>query len=693
METISLAQDIEGRISNINWKPSTQWAIPILEAVSNSLHATIHIRPQDRNIRITLIREGDDQKSLVTDKQRERPIVGFRVEDNGVGFDDDNFEAFKTLDTRHKKEIGGKGIGRLFWLKAFSLVSIESLFRQNGKAIKRSITFRVGGVTHNTEEIKDIHTQSLTFVEVKGIKPEYKRFYNKLATTVAKEIADEFLPYFILNGWPGSFCVSFTDSGDGIVNVREIMDYSCSDTVFDIGRHNFKCYHVRNHQNDKHKVFFCAADRVVSGYKTDIASFLPKKQLESLPGKKFSYLGLVTSQYLTDNVSTERDGFLIPETSRDQYYCGPDRDISLEDIAGRVKQEISQNLKESLVDAQKDTLESVARVLSENPELKVVLFTSDDVQPLISYTDTEIKRTFRQKLYEQLENSKSEIDSLIARLGTDNPIDLNEFKKEFDAEVKRFSLLNQSHVVSYILYRRHVLSLLEKALMLTPDMSVVKEKFIHNLIFPMGEQGEPAKFGGNHNLWLIDDRLSMVEWIASDVAINKHGLLCDCSSTKEPDLVFYNLAYSENVSHMSDAGYSEIHIVEFKRPVTFSNDPVRQILRYIYDIKNAKVKHIVCDGGEYKETIRTVRVATNTMFYGYVVFDLNEVRGSEKWERLVLENRLRPFMNGYLYYDDGIVIFINSFENIYQIAKKRNEAFFSKLTSSLGDGFNAADKH
>ncbi|WP_156180839.1 hypothetical protein [Desulfovibrio sp. TomC] len=68
MEQLQLLQDIDGRIANLSWKPASQWALPVLEAVSNSLHAVSSAKNEKQLIKITLIREGDDQCELITDK-------------------------------------------------------------------------------------------------------------------------------------------------------------------------------------------------------------------------------------------------------------------------------------------------------------------------------------------------------------------------------------------------------------------------------------------------------------------------------------------------------------------------------------------------------------------------------------------------------------------------------------------------
>ena len=683
MNVYNLSQDIEGRIKNLNWKPSSQWIMPILEAVSNSLHATSHLNNEDKIIKINLIREGDSSLDIATDKQRERPIIGFKVEDNGIGFTDENFEAFKTIDTRHKAVIGGKGIGRLFWLKAFTRVKIRSTYRQGELYCQRSINFDIDGIKSD-EPIKIKENNAIkTQIEVADLKQQYKKYFHRLATTVAKEIADEFLPYFVLNGWPGILSVSFTDSGEKAVNVR---DYACYDHEFDkfeIKEQKFSIIHVLNYEQDKHKILFCAADRVVSGYKNDTSNIIPKKQLQNKQGAFFWYMGLICSEYLTKNVSTERDDFLIPESNSGIENLGLDKEVALDEIHSKIKEIVSQYLKSSLEMAQRETVKNIANVLNSNPELKVVPFSDTDIGDLLSSNEGEIKKKFRQKLYEHLDNSKEEINALISRIGSEKTIDFESFKSEFYSEVRRYSLLNQSHIVSYILYRKQVLALFEKSINVFSCDQTAKESFIHNLIFPMQQQGEPCDFGTNHNLWMIDDKLSMVDWIASDLPITKHGTIEYSSSKKEPDLVFYNLAYANKSESTSSSGYNEIHIIEFKRPFSLKNNPIEQINNYIYDIKKSKIKAILPDGNIYRQTERKLSVSKNAIFYGYVIFDLKSVENTDVWNRMVHNCKLKPYMNGYMYHDENIVIFVNSFENILEISKKRNLVFFNKIDSAI----------
>ena len=71
------------------------------------------------------------------------PVTGFIIEDNGVGLDRQNFESFRRLDSRHKIGRGGKGIGRIGWLKVLWRIEVDSTYTEAGETRQRSFTFRL----------------------------------------------------------------------------------------------------------------------------------------------------------------------------------------------------------------------------------------------------------------------------------------------------------------------------------------------------------------------------------------------------------------------------------------------------------------------------------------------------------------------------------------------------------------------
>ncbi len=116
-----ITTDLRGRVERMNLKRQHVLQ-PLFEAVSNAIHGIQAAERADGSIRIELIRDSSQPSlALTPDGHTDRSlpeIVEIRVSDNGVGFTDENFASFRELDTRHKLRIGGKGVGRLVWLRA-----------------------------------------------------------------------------------------------------------------------------------------------------------------------------------------------------------------------------------------------------------------------------------------------------------------------------------------------------------------------------------------------------------------------------------------------------------------------------------------------------------------------------------------------------------------------------------------------
>ena len=90
-----LQSDFVGRVNRLALKPSDKNAlVPIMEAVSNSIHA-ITERFDDKAGKL-----GRVQVTVLRDLEKDDlPIIGFEVEDNGVGFTSENYRSFLTPDS------------------------------------------------------------------------------------------------------------------------------------------------------------------------------------------------------------------------------------------------------------------------------------------------------------------------------------------------------------------------------------------------------------------------------------------------------------------------------------------------------------------------------------------------------------------------------------------------------------------
>jgi hypothetical protein len=123
--------DLVGKIKNTQL-PRSKALFPMFEAVVNSFQAIEDMIAPAAPPRIDIVVErGDDALPGV---EINGLVDGFTVTDNGVGFTEDNLEAFFTSDTQYKVGRGGKGIGRFIWLKAFQCAEIESHYPDRDRA-------------------------------------------------------------------------------------------------------------------------------------------------------------------------------------------------------------------------------------------------------------------------------------------------------------------------------------------------------------------------------------------------------------------------------------------------------------------------------------------------------------------------------------------------------------------------------
>lgn len=114
---------ISANMENYSSKLSASLEKAVAEAVVNSLQA----HANKINIRVALFENGN--------------INCIEIIDNGNGFTKENIDSFFELHSAHKKDIGGKGVGRATWFKFFNFVSIDSTFEENGIVYNAEFSF------------------------------------------------------------------------------------------------------------------------------------------------------------------------------------------------------------------------------------------------------------------------------------------------------------------------------------------------------------------------------------------------------------------------------------------------------------------------------------------------------------------------------------------------------------------------
>ena len=141
------------------------------------------------------------------------------------------------------------------------------------------------------------------------------------------------------------------------------------------------------------------------------------------------------------------------------------------------------------------------------------------------------------------------------------------------------------------------------------------EETLHQFICPMKLRGDdPSKVEvADHDLWIIDERLTFTKYFASDVSFKK--ILDKEASKKRPDLLIYDRLYG--LRSEGNDPLQRVMLVEFKHPGRKDYDerysPMNQISEYITKLQKGEILDF--KGGH-------IRVASDCIFYCYVVADI-----------------------------------------------------------------------
>lgn len=198
-----LRSEYPARVRNTSL-PLSHGLLPLFEAVINSIHGIeeANVAPESSRIRIVIEREPvlplvDGHGERRVGSQPLPDITGFGVIDNGVGFNEENFQAFLTLDTDHKVAKGGRGIGRLLWLKAFKNVEVESTFDEGGARRQRVFGFSRAGIAGGDPVDAPAGAPRQTFVRLRDFDLGYRAKSRKTPEAIANALIEHCLWYFV----------------------------------------------------------------------------------------------------------------------------------------------------------------------------------------------------------------------------------------------------------------------------------------------------------------------------------------------------------------------------------------------------------------------------------------------------------------------------------------------------------------
>jgi hypothetical protein len=652
--------------------------LPLFEAVVNAIQAVddTHADMDSKRIEVRVVRDPQEPMPPGEDRQLAgfaEPICDFIVSDNGVGFHDENMGSFETLDSEYRAASGGRGVGRLLWLKAFKKVEVVSHYLDaDGLMNKREFVFTENDGISQHQTWGSQASETGTEVRLLSFKEPYRHSGPKRIFPIAKSILEHCLWYFVRPG--GAPNIAIIDDSER-VDLNAVFDeYMLAHSEVErviVKTHPFELIHLRLKTAAKPtpQLNWCAATRVV--LEENLSGKVPGLHGKLKNGdEEYMYACFIMSPFLDKNVRPERTAFEIPEANKGDLY---EDEPSMSDIRNATLAAVGQHLSSSLTEAREAGRARVERYVDNKaPRYRPILRHIDEdklsVDPAISDKDLELQlhRNLADLEAELLAEGQCVLDS--ANMGDQED---NERLQEY---LKRVDDMKKSDLAAYVARRRVILDLLGKAIRIDQAGKYAREDVVHNLIMPMRVTSDDIAPAAS-NLWIIDEGLAFHNYLASDKPISSMPITSSTSAL-EPDLLA--LQASEGpilVSEGENLPLGSIVVVEIKRPMRNDaspgpeKDPLNQALRYLEHVR---------EGGVTTSKGRLIPPSDQIPGFIHVIADLTQtVRQRCK------QSSLRPTHDGmgYFGYNDNYKAYIevSSFDRLLNMALQRNRAFFDQL--------------
>lgn len=600
-----LESDIVGQVSRLPLRPSeANSLLPLFEAISNSLHA-IYDRFGDEKfaelgqIHIEVIR-AEPQNG------EEPPITGFIIKDNGIGLNKANYKSFRTPFSQHKLKRGGKGIGRLGWLKVFKTIAVQSLFKNDSKleAIEFDFVLREKNQIDLKESLEPARGKIGTTISLTNFVDEFGSRCPVKTDTVVQRIIAHFLPIFAGDKSPKILLQDNIEidirqefKAKIIESLEQLLEIEIAGDIHPILVRHMKCHKsVRPRGRTNNWMCFCANDRGVKEYGID--DQLGLKALDD----EMIYVGTVTGDFLDAHVNPQRTDFI---------FDAEEGKMIRRQVAASVRDFLKKYIENVLSVKKQLTTELIRKnpqYMYLRPELDAFVESlqanSNDEEKI--FIEMSQHRFRRQRRFNGI---KREIDKA------------PEYNFELAEKVEYYRTYIQEdkkgNLAEYVAKRKAVLDLLDKlrGFNCETDGRHHLENAVHELICPMRTASDRLEVD-DHNLWILDDRLAFYNFFASDLPIKS---FTNADSGREPDLaLFYDscLAWREN-ERLTDT----VILIEFKRPgletFTDKNDPFIQLMDYVSLFQSSTT--VKDRSGKVISGI-----GRNTAFHCYIVADLTD---------------------------------------------------------------------
>jgi hypothetical protein len=599
--------DIVNRVKRFPKPSSAAEALqPVFEAVSNAFHAVEDAFGDQYQAR--------GQITVSITSPRSPSEIEIVVTDNGVGLEPKRFEAFYTTDTDFKMPRGGKGVGRLLWLDAFEVIKVVSVYRDAERTFRRSFTFVLQSEDQITKETNEETGEAPTGTAItfKGLRgAAYQGKFPGQAPTIVRHFGSHFFADFILGKAPR---VTVDVAGTATEFPREIESLRIEDRgeasiptaeFGELKLASFICHKSASANFDGlHQIHLVANGRTVTTRKIDglvgVGRFGPEDD--------HVYHGCVTGEFLDDRVNQERTQFNFDESIIEEIVRVCAEKARGDALSGEVSEFDTVRLG-----TMRDFVEEYPTFGFEEAQQLLARAPKNAVKPE-QFAQALIPIRIRRD-----KERNDRIQTIVEQLSSSGEIPAN-FATAVRQATDDIRAEEQRQLAEYVLRRKIVLDVLEVLIRKIRERANGSQDFqleetLHQFICPMKLRGDdPARVeSSDHDLWIIDERLTFTKYFASDVPFTQ--IVAGQQGTRRPDLLVYEQIHGLGAE--GEDPLKRIMLVEFKQPGRRDYDerysPQNQLLEYINRLRSEEIV-------DYRGA--RVRVAPDCVYYCYVVADI-----------------------------------------------------------------------
>ena len=359
--------------------------LPLFEAIVNSIQAIEEYSATKPGIiQIDIIRSPQKQIEFNLDGTERLPhILDLKITDNGIGFNEKNYESFNYAHSTYKK--GGKGIGRFTWLRAFQRVKIESCYKENEQWFCRKFNFEPTkkGIEKPENNPLIENQKYSTTVQLINLKEDYRKWCNAKAEDIALKIIEHTFIYFLNKDCPR---IIIKDMGKDPIVVNDLFNIFTKKQVenkdINVRNNKFKLNIVKifNDKKIDNKIHYCANNREVDNDKIsiDIPEF--DNLLSNEKDEKYSIGIYVESDFLDENVNEERTA--IAFSKGDIEF--PEK-TTQEELRQTITDFLQTEYQNQINHLSKIRLEKVTKFVGQHPRYRQLLkYKSDKLKKIPS---------------------------------------------------------------------------------------------------------------------------------------------------------------------------------------------------------------------------------------------------------------------------------------------------------------------